>query len=153
MININIAKKSDLKEFAKLRFLAHKYSAKFDKDIIISADTQQKLAKLTEKEFEDPRITYLIVRGGRELVGIAILSLAKGIDKSAFLGELFIKEKYRHEGVGKELIEEIMKIVNKQGINSLKVTVSFSNREAQNFYSNFGFHRKKRRYVLLEKRL
>ena len=53
MITIKIAKKSDLNEFAKLRFLAHQYSAKFDKEVVITSNSGAELARLVKKEFED----------------------------------------------------------------------------------------------------
>ena len=57
--------------------LAHKYTAKFDKDIVICSKTQKEIFKLTKKEFEDPRITYLLAKEDEQAIGIAILSLAE----------------------------------------------------------------------------
>lgn len=153
MITVSLAKQPDLKEFAKIRLLAHKYSAQFDKNVIISKDTPFKLAELTKKEFKDQRMIYLLAREGSELLGIAIISIATDIDRAAFLGELFVKEEYRQKGVGRKLIETAEEIVKKKGLNKLHITVAGNNKKAQNFYHNFGFYRKKRDYILLEKNL
>lgn len=153
MIRINITKKKGLREFAKLRFEANKYAARFDKDVVVSKDSMANLEKLTEKEFEDPRIMYLLASDGDRMIGIAILSLPVGIDKSAFLGELFIEEEYRRCGVGRLLLDRAMDIAKKKGFENFELTVARSNKQAQKFYRNLGFQLKKREYLLLQRSL
>lgn len=153
MIKITKAEKSDLKDFAGLRLAAHKYAAKFDKEAVVSDDTPKKIEELTRKEFEDPRIMHLLARENNRLIGIAILSLAVGVDKSAFLGELFIEEEYRGRGVGSRLLDEIIKIAKNKGFQSLELTVARKNKQAQRLYLELGFKPKKREYLLLHKSL
>jgi len=153
MIKINIAKKNDLNKNVILRFLAQKYTADFDKDVIISKKTKQDLARLTKQEFKDPRITYLLVTKKNNPIGFAILSVAPEIDNTAFIGELFIKTKYRHQGIGRQLIKKTTELVTKKGIKNLRVTVALKNKSAQKFYKKFGFSIKKRDYLLMEKPL
>jgi len=153
MITIKIATKKDLKELIRLRFLAHQYSAKFDKEVVITDNTQGELTKLVEKELEDPRIIYFLARKNNHAVGIAILSISEEIDQTAFLGELFVEEKYRNQKIGTQLIKEIIRIVRKRGLKVLRVTVAKKNKKAQLFYSKLKFHPKERNYILLEKKL
>lgn len=153
MIRINIAKKQDLKEFARLRFEANKYAARFDRNVVVSRNSLANLEKLTEKEFEDPRIMYLLARENDRLIGIAILSLPIGIDKSAFLGELFIEEEYRRRGAGSLLLDRAIDIAKKKEFENFELTVARNNKQAQRFYRNLGFRTKKREYLLFHKSL
>lgn len=153
MIRINIAKKKDLKDFTRLRFEANKYAAKFDKNVVISGNSLANLEKLTEKEFEDPRIMYLLALDRDRMIGIAILSLPVGIDKTAFLGELFIEEEYRRRGVGHLLLKKAMNVAKKRRFENFELTVAKSNKQAQIFYRNLGFRTKKREYLLFYKSL
>lgn len=153
MVKVKIAEKKDLKEFARLRFEANKYAARFDKNVVVSRNSLVNLEKLTEKEFEDPRIMYLLALDGDRMIGIAILSLPVGIDKSAFLGELFIEGEYRRHGVGRLLLERAMNIAKKRGFENFELTVARSNKQAEKFYKNLGFQIKKREYLLLRKSL
>lgn len=153
MIKVKVAEKKDLKEFAKLRLEANRYAARFDKNVIVSKNSLANLEKLTEKEFEDPRIMYLLVLDRDKMIGIAILSLPVGIDKSAFLGELFIEGEYRGRGVGRLLLEGAMSIAKKKGFENFELTVAKSNKQAQEFYRNLGFRPKKREYLLFQKSL
>lgn len=153
MIKIDIAKKSDLGEVARLRFLAQKYASSFDPEIVISKKTKKELVKLTGKEFDDPRIIYLLAKENNRDVGLAILSLSPEIDRVAFLGELFVEEKYRGRGVGEQLIREAMKLAKKKELKKFRVTVARYNLSAQKFYNKLGFSLKEREYLLLEKEL
>lgn len=153
MVKVKIAEKKDLKEFARLRFEAHKYSAQFDRDVVVSDDTLSRLEELTKKEFEDPRIVYLVARERDRMIGIGILSLAVGVDKSAFLGELFVEEKYRGRGVGRKLLDEVIKVVKNRGFKNLELTVATNNKAAQKLYLELGFKPKKREYLLFQKSL
>jgi len=153
MITIKRATKKDLKDLIKLRFLAHQYSSKFDRDVVINQNTQRELAKLVEKELEDPRIIYLLASKNNHAIGIAILSISEEIDQTAFLGELFVEKKYRNQGIGTRLIKEIIRIVNKKGLKTIRVTVAKKNKKAQLFYSKLKFQPKERNYILLERKL
>lgn len=153
MVKVKIAEKKDLKEFARLRLEANKYASRFDKNVVVSRNTLANLEKLTEKEFEDPRIVYLLALDKDRMIGIAILSLAIGIDKSAFLGELFVEEEYRKRGVGNLLLGRAMSIAKEKKFENFELTVARNNKQAQKFYRNLGFRIRKREYLLLYKSL
>lgn len=126
----------------------------FDQDIVISKETEKELGMLTEKEFCDPRIIYLLAKETeKKAVGLAILSFSPEIDRSAFLGELFVEEEYRGRDIGEQLIKKAMELSLKNGIKKFRVTVARNNKQAQYFYKKLGFSPKEREYFLLEKEL
>jgi len=151
MIKTRRAEKTDLKDFAILRFEAQKFASQFDKDILISKDSLKEILKLTENEFKDPRISYFVAREGDKIVGIAILSVPKEMGKSAYLGELFVEESHRGRGIGKLLVENAVEIARKNGLKKFQLTVAKGNKIGINFYKSLSFVSKRRAYILLEK--
>lgn len=57
----------------------------------------------------------------------------------AELDNFYIDEKYRRKGIGKKLVEEFKKYCILQGIEEMKVTASYKNINAREFYKNNGF--------------
>ena len=153
MIAIAIAQKSNLEEVTRLRFLAHKHGSIFDPDAVISRNTKRDLIELTKREFEDPHIFFLLARESNRVIGLAILSLSPETDHFAFLGELFVEEKYRGKGLGEQLVQKAVELAKKQNIKNFRVTVARRNISAQKFYHKLGFHPKEREYLLFEKEL
>lgn len=154
MYRILQAKKEDLKEVARLRLLAQVHSDSLDPDTVLSKEGKRELEELTEKEFGDARITYLLAKNEKgQSVALAILSASPKLDRSAHLGELFIEEKYRDSGLGTRLVVEARKVAKKMGVSFLRTTVHRTNVPAQRFYKKLGFLSKKREYILLESRL
>ena len=52
---------------------------------------------------------------------------------------LFVTEEHRGQGIGKKLMDEVIKICNKEGINMLTLEVRFSNKYAIKMYEDIGF--------------
>lgn len=57
----------------------------------------------------------------------------------AELDNMFIEEEYRNQGIGKSLIQNFIEYCNKNNIDEIKVTASFKNKNAIQFYIRNGF--------------
>ena len=52
---------------------------------------------------------------------------------------LFVLEKYRGQGIGKKLVDEVINVCNKENINTLTLEVRVSNSYAIKMYEDIGF--------------
>lgn len=153
MINITKAQKTDLDKIVNLRLLAQQNTASLDEDTVVSKKTEKELKEITEHELNDPRIIYLLAMENEEPIAFVILSFASEVDKSAYLGEIFVKEEYRNQGLGGNLINEAMEIAKDKGLKKIRISVAKNNLSAQNLYRQLGFLPKEREYLLFEKEL
>lgn len=60
------------------------------------------------------------------------------VKQTLYLEDIFISEKYRSEGVGKKLFDELIKIAKKKNCGRLDFTVLDWNRKAMKFYNRLG---------------
>ena len=60
-------------------------------------------------------------------------------DGSIYITELYVKEDYRSQGIGSELIERGEQWAIKQGIGRVSLTVNQSNGSAQDLYRTSGY--------------
>jgi ribosomal protein S18 acetylase RimI-like enzyme len=87
---------------------------------------------------------YLAVFGGfinGKIIGIAlaVMNPRKKIKHIATLNSMYVKEKYRKLGLGKEMIICIIKYLSNQGVEILNLSVVTSNEKAINLYKSLGF--------------
>ncbi len=65
-----------------------------------------------------------------------------GQTPGAFIHSFYIEEAYRHRGIGKNLLENVIDILKKDGFKSVQLTVDPENKPALNLYGGFGFEKK-----------
>jgi len=87
---------------------------------------------------------YLGVFGGfinGKIIGVAlaVMNPRKKIKHVATLNSMYVKEKYRNLGLGRELIKVIINHLSNQGVEILNLSVVTSNLNAINLYKSLGF--------------
>ena len=60
----------------------------------------------------------------------------------AFIHSFYIEEAFRHRGIGKNLLENVIDILKKDGFKSVQLTVGPDNKPALSLYGSFGFEKK-----------
>lgn len=65
-----------------------------------------------------------------------------GPPSGAFIHSFYIKEAFRHRGIGKNLLENVIDILKKDGFKYVQLTVDPDNKPALNLYGRFGFEKK-----------
>jgi ribosomal protein S18 acetylase RimI-like enzyme len=60
----------------------------------------------------------------------------------AFIHSFYIEESCRHRGIGKNLLENVIDILKKDGFKSVQLTVDPDNKPALGLYGRFGFEKK-----------
>jgi GNAT superfamily N-acetyltransferase len=75
------------------------------------------------------------------LVGFAAYSFlwpAAGLTRSLFLKELYVVEAARRSGVGRQLMQELLRVATKAGCNRIEWQTETTNRAARAFYASLG---------------
>jgi diamine N-acetyltransferase len=60
------------------------------------------------------------------------------IGKSIYIDDIFLKEQYRKQGLGKKLIEKIFDLAKKENCKKVRWQVSSWNKKAISFYKSLG---------------
>jgi ribosomal protein S18 acetylase RimI-like enzyme len=60
----------------------------------------------------------------------------------AFIHSFYIEESFRHRGIGKNLLENVIDILKKDGFKFVQLTVDPDNKPALGLYRRFGFIKK-----------
>jgi GNAT superfamily N-acetyltransferase len=113
--------------------------AKFEK---LTPPDKKAQARLVKHAFSSkPFFEILISLDGSTPIGYAFYFftystfLAK---QTLYLEDIFISEKYRSEGAGKKLFDELLKIAKKKKCGRLDFTVLDWNKKAMKFYNRLG---------------
>lgn len=90
-------------------------------------------------------------RGGAA-VGYAVLTLGYSLEfggRFALLDELFIEERHRGAGVGRQVVAQIAETCRELGLRALRLEVERSNRVARELYRKAGFETHDRDFLTL----
>lgn len=93
----------------------------------------------------------VIIRYGRfivaeneygEIIGVCEMLRQWEQPLDAFIHSFYITEEYRSRGIGKNLLENVIDMLKKEGFKSVQLTVDPDNKPALRLYGRFGFKKK-----------
>lgn len=94
------------------------------------------------ENISNPRNLYLIVENETEGLGFISFHTQNLLDHCGLVGEVqefFIHQKYRGQGVGRLLINEILDFAEQNNLKSIEVTTNKKRVENVAIYENLGF--------------
>lgn len=143
-MNIIIRKASidDLKSVQKLNYkLFDLEYNNFDPVLNMEWTFSEKGEKYFKKLIENG--TVWVAEDNNKVIGYlagSVIGMPSCATKTlAELDNFYIDEEYRKKGIGKKLVEEFKKYCISQNIAEMKVTASYKNINAREFYKNNGF--------------
>jgi len=77
-----------------------------------------------------------------EVAGYAVLAFGYSLEfhgRDAFVDELYLRNEYRGQGIGKRALEFLTEVCVAEGVNALHLEVERANTSAQAVYRKFGF--------------
>jgi ribosomal protein S18 acetylase RimI-like enzyme len=77
-----------------------------------------------------------------DIIGVCEMLRQWGQPLNAFIHSFYIEESFRHRGIGKNLLENVIDILKKDGFKSVQLTVDPDNKPALSLYRRFGFVKK-----------
>jgi GNAT superfamily N-acetyltransferase len=93
-----------------------------------------------------------IAEQGGVAVGYAVLTLGYSLEfggRFALLDELFVEERHRGAGVGRQVLDRIAETCRALGLRALRLEVERSNRVARELYRKAGFETQDRDFLTL----
>lgn len=98
--------------------------------------------EIFSENISNPNNLYLLAESENEGVGFISFHTQKLLHHCGLVGEIqefFIREKYRGQGIGKLLINEIMYFAEENNLKSIEVTTNRKRVENVVIYENLGF--------------
>jgi ribosomal protein S18 acetylase RimI-like enzyme len=92
---------------------------------------------VSEKEYFN---CFIAETDNKEIIGYAAVffSYHTWSGKSLYMDDLYVKEKYRKNGIGKRLLDVVIEFARKEKCGKVRWQVSNWNKDAQDFYKKMG---------------
>lgn len=101
-----------------------------------------RIRQINEALFGDPPLAYaLLAWDAGALVGLATYSFlwpAAGLTRSLYLKELYVAEAARGRGVGRLLMDHLVRVAIANSCSRIEWTTDRDNAQAQRFYDSMG---------------
>ncbi|MDR3570810.1 MAG: GNAT family N-acetyltransferase [Candidatus Pacebacteria bacterium] len=89
------------------------------------------------------QVFVLAVQDGERIIGMATLYLQQKIDnRAAWVEDVIVSDEYRGRGLGKQLMEELIKTAREEGVLTLNLTSRSSRVAANALYQKLGFEQR-----------
>lgn len=104
-----------------------------------------------KNKLKNDRARYMVAEENKKLVGLLGLNIDYQLHhpkKVATVEELIITEDCRGKGVGKKLIEEVIKNARENDCDVIELTSNFARERAHNFYMKNGFSKDSYKFMM-----
>lgn len=88
--------------------------------------------------------TPYFIRQGAEKMGYVILTRYHSVEKGGltiYIDELYVEDRFRRRGVGKLILDEVVKLAKAEKAKALWANAEHNNEGSQRFFKNAGFRR------------
>ncbi len=106
--------------------------------------SEEKLISVFDKGLHSPYQAYLVAKYEEKIVGFASLTIKDSLwdgGKLGHINELVVDRFYRNKGLGKELLEEIIKVAKEKSCERVELDSAFRRKKAHLFYTSQGFEK------------
>ncbi len=113
-----------------------------------SPDFGEKFTPFLIQKTKSQNGQILVAKQGSTIIGFAagiILEqdafdrVANGENKYGVVQELFVKEDYRNNSIGKQLLEKLENHFKEQDCTAIKIEIDYINKEVEHFYQKVGY--------------
>ena len=112
-------------------------------------ELKQLMKQLTNSRFnfdikivlKDKQCNCLVIEDQKKIVGFGalVLSIVPALGYVGKIESMVVDKKYREQGLGKRLIEELLKIAKNKKVHSINLTSNPGRKEARRLYKSVGF--------------
>lgn len=93
-----------------------------------------------DKMMSDKNTILLVVRDGERIVGMATLYIIQKLERrTSYLEDVIVSSEYRGQGLGKRLIEEVIRMAQERGAKAISLTTQSKRVAANKLYESAGF--------------
>jgi ribosomal protein S18 acetylase RimI-like enzyme len=107
-------------------------------------DFKEKVGSDIQRFLENPSIAIFVAEQGDALVGFSMVSVSKRADvfalgKKGHIGETFVDDSFRSQGVGTHLIAAVKEWFKNQSVDFIDLQVTKTNETGRKFWEKNGF--------------
>jgi ribosomal protein S18 acetylase RimI-like enzyme len=142
-MEIRLAQEKDVESIVDLAGQFEDYLDELESTPEEERITKEKLKSVLLEGFMDPKHIILVIEEENELIGLSDFWIYPEFihgGLSAYLNNLFIKEKFRRTGIGSKLFSETIKKAKEMDAVAMHISVLPENIIAQNFYRKNGIN-------------
>lgn len=91
---------------------------------------------------ETPNVTVLVAESDQRVIAMATLQILISTAMGGYVGlieDVIVNKSYRSRGIGKKLIQALIKEAEKKGLKRLALGADHRNESASEFYKKLGF--------------
>lgn len=140
-MNIRTARSDDIPSIVDLAYEFENYLDELESTPESEKVSRQTIQNVLLEGFSDPKHIILVVEEENELIGLSDFWVYPEFihgGQSAYLNNLFIREKCRRKGIGSKLLGETIEKAKEKGAVALHISILPENITAQNFYKKYG---------------
>jgi ribosomal protein S18 acetylase RimI-like enzyme len=143
-IKIEEAKRKDLNSIVKLGMALAEYHRKFDEYYKSGKERKKEFKKLLLKKSGKRNFKVLVAKDKNKILAYGIASIEKPAlyakpKKIGKLTNLYVKERYRKRGIGKQIFDEFLEWFKSRDIKHIELSVDARNQIAISAYKKYGF--------------
>lgn len=145
-IKIRKAKPKDINTLAELNTKLLKHHSQFEKELYALASSKNRkkaMQKNARQRIHSKNSLALIAESGNQIAGYLTASIKQKpeyfkTNKVGHIHQLFVKPKFRKQGLGKALFKEAEKFFKKKGVKWLEIEASVKNKLTNKTYKALG---------------
>ena len=143
-IKIEEAKRKDINAIVKLDMALADYHRKFDEYYKSGKEMKKGFKKRLLKNFGRRNFKVLVAKNRNKILayGIGSIEKPKLYAKPKKIGKitnLYVKEKYRRRGIGKQIFDKFLEWFKSRNIKHVELSVDARNQIAISAYKKYGF--------------
>jgi ribosomal protein S18 acetylase RimI-like enzyme len=143
-IKIEEAKRKDINSIVKLNMALDNYHRKFDEYYKSGEELKKGFKKWLLKNFSKRNFKVLVAKDKNKILAYGIASIEKPRPyakpkKIGKLMNLYVKERYRKRGIGKQIFDKFLEWFKSRNIKHIELSVDARNQIAISAYKKYGF--------------
>lgn len=144
MLCIREATLQDLEVLHKLQLELAKYESKLDKNLKNPLKIKEQYYKYYKKKFQNKNCRFLVAEEDTRVIGYILgwIERLPGIykhEKRGYVADVFVVKDKRGKGVGRKLLEELLKWFKSQKVEWIRLSVYSANVNAVKVWKKLGF--------------
>jgi ribosomal protein S18 acetylase RimI-like enzyme len=144
MLRIRKATLQDLEVLHELQLELAKYEYKLDKNLKNPLRVKEQYYKYYKRKFKNEDCRFFVAEENRKVIGYIVgwIERLPGIyrhKKRGYVADVFVLEEHRGKGVGKKLLEALLKWFKSQKVRWIRLSVYSNNTNAVKVWKKLGF--------------
>lgn len=143
-MKIRKATKNDFEELMKLKILSKKEELKYSETIKPLNESKSYYEEYLKIDLKKTNRAILVAEEDKKMVGMILGQFYKPLriskyTKKGYISNLFVLKSYRNKGIGKKLIQSLMKWLRDNNVHNISLEIHKDNKAAQVIYHKLGF--------------